>query len=98
MNQSRPLLGGSSGLYVGAKQKNIGSTVTDITTFWGPKKDPVYLSLKYGSTLTFINSGVGRIFTPNDYKTFFQRLQQSNRQRNFFEMFGDRISFVCENI
>ncbi len=75
LNQSRPLAGGASGLYVevgGQKKKNIGSTVTDITTFWGPKKSPVYLSLKYGNTLTFINSGVGKIFTENDYKTYFQ--------------------------
>jgi hypothetical protein len=94
LNQSRPLAGGSGGLYVGAKQKNIGSTVTDITTFWGPKKDPVYLSLKYGSTLTFINSGVGRIFTPNDYKTFFKNY--SNQiGKEIFRMFGiDPVLFA----
>ena len=65
-NQPRPLVGGPGGLYVtagGSKSKEIGSTVTDITTFWGPKKQEIYLSLKYGNTLTFINSGVGRIFT-----------------------------------
>ena len=74
-NQPRPLAGGSSGLYVtagGSKSKEIGSTVTDITTYWGPKKKEVYLSLKFGSTLTFINSGVGIIFTPDDYKKNFQ--------------------------
>ena len=62
-NQPRPLNGGSGGLYVtagGSKTKNIGSTVTDITTEWGDKKKPVYLSLKFGNTLTFINSGVGK--------------------------------------
>ena len=46
--------------------KEIGGTVTDITTYWGPKKKEVYLSLKFGNTLTFINSGVGRIFTADD--------------------------------
>jgi hypothetical protein len=73
-NQPRPLAGGASGLYVtagGSKTKDIGSTVTDITTYWGPKKQPIFLSLKYGSTLTFINSGVGRIFTTDDYKKYF---------------------------
>ena len=46
-NQPRPLAGGNGGLYVtagGSKSKNIGSTVTDITTFWGPKKKEVYLN------------------------------------------------------
>ena len=46
-NQPRPLVGGSSGLYVtagGTKTKNIGSTVTDITTFWGPGKEELSIS------------------------------------------------------
>ena len=62
-NQPRPL-NYSGGLYVtagGKKTKDIGSTVTDITTVFGGIRD-MYLSLKYGSTLTFINSGVGRNF------------------------------------
>ena len=96
-NQSRPLSGGSSGLYVtagGIKKKDIGSTVTDITTFWGARKDPVYLSLKYGNTLTFINSGVGKIFTPNDYKSYFNNY--NNQIGNaIFEIFGiDPILFA----
>ena len=74
-NQPRPLKGGSGGLYVeagGIKTKDIGSTVTDITTKWGTGgKKEEYLSLKYGKTLTFINSGVGRIFLPEDYKNNF---------------------------
>ena len=59
-NQPRPL-SYSGGLYVsagGKKTKEIGSTITDITTTFGGK-DKVYLSLKFGDTLTFINSGVG---------------------------------------
>lgn len=92
-NQSRALGGGSGGLYVtagaagGSATKNIGSTVTDITTYWGPRKEEVYLSLKYGTTLTFINSGVGKIFTNNDYKTYFSGY--SNQIGNkLFEIFG----------
>lgn len=89
-NQPRPLAGGAGGIYVtagGNKTKDIGSTVTDITTFWGPKKDPVYLSLKYGSTLTFINSGVGKIFTVNDYKNYFEGYNNPIGKA-IFEIFG----------
>ena len=89
-NQPRPLAGGSGGLYVtaqGSKTKNIGSTVTDITTEWGDKKKPVYLSLKFGNTLTFINSGVGRIFTANDYKNYFKGYNNPIG-KEIFRMFG----------
>jgi len=89
-NQPRPLAGGSGGLYVTAqnqKTKNIGSTVTDITTYWGPKKEPVFLSLKYGNTLTFINSGVGKIFTADDYKKYFEGYNNAIG-KEIFRMFG----------
>lgn len=96
-NQPRPLAGGSGGLYVTAqnqKTKKIGSTVTDITTYWGPKKEPVYLSLKYGNTLTFINSGVGRIFTADDYKNYFNGYSNSIGKA-IFEIFGiDPVLFA----
>ena len=96
-NQPRPLAGGSGGLYVtagGSKSKNIGSTVTDITTFWGPKKEEVYLSLKYGNTLTFINSGVGRIFTADDYKKYFEGYTNPIG-KEIFRMFGiDPITYA----
>ena len=96
-NQPRPLAGGSGGLYVtagGSKSKNIGSTVTDITTFWGPKKDEVYLSLKFGNTLTFINSGVGRIFTADDYKKHFDGYTNPIG-KEIFRMFGiDPITYA----
>ena len=96
-NQPRPLVGGSGGLYVtagGTKTKNIGSTVTDITTFWGPKKEEVYLSLKYGNTLTFINSGVGKIFTADDYKNYFEGYTNPIG-KEIFRMFGiDPVTYA----
>ena len=96
-NQPRPLAGGSSGLYVtagGSKSKEIGSTVTDITTYWGPNKKEIYLSLKYGNTLTFINSGVGRIFTPDDYKKYFEGYTNPIG-KEIFRMFGiDPITYA----
>ena len=93
-NQSRPLAGGAGGLYVGNKQKDIGSVVTDITTFWGPKKEPVYLSLKFGNTLTFINSGVKTIFTDADYKNNFEGYSNPIG-KEIFRMFGiDPITYA----
>ena len=61
-NQSRPLKLSGTGLVVsagGETKLDIGSTITDITFQYGEKKLPVYLSLKFGPTLTFFNSGVG---------------------------------------
>jgi len=67
-NQSRPIEQSNGGFIVstpGGATENIGKTVTDITYLYGIDKDPVYLSLKYGPTLTFFNSGVGS-FLPSD--------------------------------
>jgi len=61
-NQSRPLALSNGGLVVtagGSATLNMGSTLTDVTFQYGEEKKPVYLSLKYGPTLTFFNSGVG---------------------------------------
>ena len=61
-NQSRPLKFSGGGLVVsagGVATLDMGSTLTDITFEYGEDKTPVYLSLKYGPTLTFFNSGVG---------------------------------------
>ena len=61
-NQSRPLSLSNGGLVVtagGSATLNMGSTLTDVTFQFGEEKKPVYLSLKYGPTLTFFNSGVG---------------------------------------
>ena len=61
-NQSRPIKASNGGFIIstpGGATENIGSTVTDITYLYGTSNTPVYLSLKYGPTLTFFNSGVG---------------------------------------
>ena len=64
-NQSRPIVKSNGGFVVstpGGKTEDIGSTVTDVTYLYGVNKTPVYLSLKYGPTLTFFNTGVGSFF------------------------------------
>ena len=94
-NKKRPL-SYSGGLYVaagGAKTKNIGSTITDITATFGGEKE-VYLSLKFGDTLTFINSGVTQIFKESDYKNYF-RGYNNNIGNAIFKMFAiDKIEYA----
>ena len=61
-NKSRPFKMSGGGLVIGAGSEtteNMGSTLTDVTFQYGLNKTPVYLSLKFGPTLTFFNSGVG---------------------------------------
>lgn len=71
-NTPRPLAIDGQGLYVsvrgGARKNEIGSKIADIVveTKSGKKHN---LSLKYGNTVTFFNSGVGRIFTLEQFKT-----------------------------
>jgi len=58
-NQSRPLAKKGGNIIIsagGAATNNIGSTLTDITLTVAGK--PVYLSVKFGSTLSFFNCGV----------------------------------------
>lgn len=94
-NQPRPLMY-SGGLYVtagGKKTKEIGSTVTDITTVFGGKKE-IYLSLKFGDTLTFINSGVGKVFLQKDYEKSFEGYNNSIGNA-IFDMFAiDKIEYA----
>jgi len=58
-NQARPLQKKGGNIIIsagGAATNNIGSTLTDITLIVAGK--PVYLSVKFGSTLSFFNCGV----------------------------------------
>ena len=94
-NKKRPL-SYSGGLYVaagGSKTKDIGSTITDITATFGGEKE-VYLSLKFGDTLTFINSGVGKVFLQKDYETQFKSYNNSIGNA-IFDMFAiDKIEYA----
>ena len=60
LNTRRPLTiqGGMLKCFaIGQKDNNIGRAVTDVTIY--PENDePLYLSLKYGSTVTFVNVGI----------------------------------------
>ena len=69
-NQRRPLVQGREGLVVGGAHSNVGESVVDVYVE-DVDGNPYYLSLKYGSTVTFCNVGIKRLFTDksfNEYK------------------------------
>jgi hypothetical protein len=72
-NQSRPLVFTPSGPILGTpinsdgEAQTIAETLTDLTLIVNNK--PIYISLKYGSTLTFFNPGVKKIFTEQEIKS-----------------------------
>jgi hypothetical protein len=66
LNKPRPLVFKGSDIYVGGLPSDIGATVTDITL--KTEKEPLYLSLKMGGTVTFFNSGIKKILPDSDYK------------------------------
>lgn len=58
----------------GKVTKDVGSTLTDITCYFGGQKaNPRYLSCKYGNTVTFINTGITTIFPESDFKLFKEK-------------------------
>lgn len=62
-NQKRPLTFSSGSITCGpAGSYDIGHTVTDVTLTTDEKKK-IYLSLKYGTTVTFVNAGIKTLFT-----------------------------------
>lgn len=71
LNTPRPLAVSGGELYVsvrgGPRNEDIGAGLADLMVHTTNNKK-ISLSLKYGSTVTFFNSGVGRIFTQEDFK------------------------------
>lgn len=92
-NKSRPLAYDGGTLVVAAEgniTEDMGSTLTDITFQYGKKLTPVYLSLKFGPTLTFFNSGVGGrngplLFTEDEIS---QKKVTTDGGLTFLKMFG----------
>ena len=106
-NKSRPLAYSGGSLVVAAEgnlTEDMGSTLTDITFQNGKKLTPVYLSLKFGPTLTFFNSGVGGrngplLFTEDEIS---QSQVTTDAGLDFLRMFGmadnqAAISKFCES-
>ena len=92
-NKSRPLAYSGGSLVVAAEgnvTEDMGSTLTDITFQYGQELTPVYLSLKYGPTLTFFNTGVGGrngplLFTEREISQYRVTTQGG---LDFLKMFG----------
>ena len=63
-NQSRPLVITSKGPEISFTGDSAAATLTDITIDKGGKK--YFISCKFGSTLTFFNSGVTKIFPKSE--------------------------------
>ena len=106
-NKSRPLAYDGGTLVVAAEgnvKEDMGSTLTDITFQYGNQLTPVYLSLKFGPTLTFFNSGVGGrngplLFTEEEISQYKVTTQGG---LDFLKMFGmaddqDAIKKFCES-
>jgi hypothetical protein len=90
-NKPRPLEFTSEGPIIGFSGPSIAATLTDLTIDKG--SEPVYLSLKFGKTLTFFNSGVTKIFTPDD----FQDGKIDNAQgAGLLETFGIDNEIFCK--
>mgnify|MGYP000041008726 FL=1 len=65
-NKRRPLQFTEKGPIVGFTGENIAATLTDLTIIKGAEK--IYLSLKFGGTLTFFNAGVAvSVFPKEDF-------------------------------
>lgn len=89
LNTPRPLSITGGELYVsvrgGARNENIGMGLADLMlTTVDDKK--ISLSLKYGSTVTFFNSGVGKIFNAEDFKN--GDFSNSPIAEELFSLFG----------
>jgi len=92
-NKSRPLAYSGGSLVVAAEgnlTEDMGSTLTDVTFQYGDDKIPVYLSLKYGPTLTFFNSGVRGRNGPTlfDEEEIKQGTVNEQGGLDFLKMFG----------
>jgi hypothetical protein len=71
LNNKRPFVFSPSVLIsskIPVQNNNLGPVVTDITLI-GDKKKEIYLSLKTGGTVTFFNSGIRTVLSPQEIKT-----------------------------
>lgn len=89
LNTPRPLALSGGELYVsvrgGSRNENIGMGLADLMLTTADNKK-ISLSLKYGSTVTFFNSGVGKIFNAEDFKK--GDFSNSPIAQELFDLFG----------
>jgi hypothetical protein len=71
---------------------NLGPVVTDITLICDGKKE-IYLSLKTGGTVTFFNSGIRTVLSPQEIKT--GRIKNSDGLK-ILDMFNINDALFCD--
>jgi len=73
---------------------NLGPVVTDITLLCGKRQSrEIYLSLKTGGTVTFFNSGVRTVLSPQEIKT--GKIENDNGLK-ILDMFNIEPSLFCD--
>jgi hypothetical protein len=89
LNKRRPLQFNGDAVTIGKSSTfNIGDVVTDITVESTNTKQvsrTIYLSLKYGPTVSFFNVGIGTIFSGDDFKN---KKSTDGRGRALLKLFG----------
>ena len=90
-NTKRPLVFGDVKAVIGGRDLKIGDKVTDVTvTINGTRK--IYLSAKFGGTVTFFNAGVRKIMPPSD---FADGKINNKDAKKLLDMFGiDEARFI----
>lgn len=96
-NQKRPLTFTGDKIYTGIKSGdwNIGSTITDLTLVIKNKVviKNIYLSLKSGSTVTFVNSGITKILKEQEIK---KGIISDLKGQALLDLFGiDNVKFCA---
>lgn len=99
-NNPRPLVINQGSIQIsagGVSTLDIGATLTDITLYFGKQKIPVYLSVKFGSTLSFFNCGISgggknlSLFPQNELK----QMNIPDDGKKYLDMFGiDYLDFL----
>ena len=94
-NNKRPLHIDSKGIYCGDGSEDIGRVVSDITLKLqdasGRDKD-VYLSLKSGDSVTFVNAGITKVLPSDEIKTGYISNPEGAQ---FLDMFGINNEEFC---
>lgn len=96
LNKKRPIVINGDAVFVGtASDPNIGDIVTDLTVNTENtkgKERTIYLSLKYGSTVTLFNVGIAKYITDENFK---KKNISSAEGKTLLKLFGiDEKKFI----
>ena len=71
-NQKRPLISKNNQLLVSGFQDTVGKSVVDVKLVkpGSSPEDGINLSLKWDNTITFVNSGIGKIFSRRSFNNY----------------------------